>query len=51
MDAALEAEEQGLDEAEAMVLEATRVSDMRRRIRAAGFYLRASPAGRRRGFR
>lgn len=52
MDAALESAERALDEAEAMVLDAVRApDDMRRRIRAAGFYLRASSAGRRRGFR
>jgi hypothetical protein len=50
MDAALEAEERALDDAEAMVLEALRGGDMRRRIRAAGFFLRATAAGRRRGF-
>jgi uncharacterized protein YjgD (DUF1641 family) len=51
IDAALEATERALDEAEAMVLEAVRDPDMRRGIRAAGLYLRASAAGRRRGFR
>jgi hypothetical protein len=50
IDAAYEAEEQALDEAEAVVREAMRVGDTRRRIKAAGFYLRASLAGRRRGF-
>jgi hypothetical protein len=50
MDAALEAEEQALDEAEALLFEAMRGGDMRRRIKAAGFFLRATAAGRRRGF-
>jgi hypothetical protein len=51
IDAALEEAERALDEAEAMVLEAIRDPDMRRGIKAAGLYLRASAAGRRRGFR
>jgi hypothetical protein len=51
IDAAYEAEEQALDEAEAVVLEAMRGSgNMPRRIRAASFYLRATAAGGRRGF-
>jgi hypothetical protein len=50
MDAALEATERALDEAEAIVLEAMRTGDMGRRIRAAGFLLRARATGRRRGF-
>jgi Bacterial regulatory protein, Fis family len=50
MDAALEATERALDEAEAMVLEAVRAPDKRRAIKAASFYLRARAAGRRRGF-
>ena len=50
MDAALEAEERALDEAEAMVFAALRDGEMPRRIRAAGFVLRATAAGRRRGF-
>ena len=49
LDAALEAEEQLLDEAQALLLKAIRGGDMRRRIRAAGLFLRAT--GRRRGFR
>jgi hypothetical protein len=50
IDAALEAAERVLDEAEALLLEAMRAGDMRRRIRAAGLFLRATSAGRRRGF-
>ena len=50
IDAALEAEERVLDEAQALLREAMRAGDMRRRIRAAGFFLRATAAGRRRGF-
>jgi hypothetical protein len=50
MDAALEAEERVIDEAEAVLLEAMRGGDMRRRIRAAGLFLRATATGRRRGF-
>ena len=51
IDAALEAEEQVLDAAEALLREAMMGGDMRWRIRAAGLFLRATPAGRRRGFR
>jgi hypothetical protein len=51
MDAALEATEKALDEAEAMVREAIRAPDTRRAIKTAGLYLRNSAAGRRRGFR
>ena len=51
MDAALEAEERALDEAEALLLEAMSVGDMRQRIRAAGLFLRTTATGRRRGFR
>ena len=50
IDAALEAEEQVLDEAEALLFEAMGAGDMRWRIRAAGLFLRATAAGRRRGF-
>jgi hypothetical protein len=50
LDAALEAEALVLDEAEAVLLEAMRVGDLRRRIMAAGLFLRATTAGRRRGF-
>jgi hypothetical protein len=50
IDAALEAEEQVLEEAEALLFEALRGKDMRRRIRAAGLFLRTTAAGRRRGF-
>jgi hypothetical protein len=50
MDAALEAEERVVEEAEAVLLKAMRVGDMRRRIRAAGLFLRATVQGRRRGF-
>jgi hypothetical protein len=51
LDAALEAEERVIDEAEALLLEAMEDGDARRRIRAAGFFLRATAGGRRRGFR
>ena len=51
LDAALEAEERVVDEAEALLLEAIRGGDMRLRIRAAGLFLRATATGRRRGFR
>ena len=51
LDAALEAEEQALEEAQALLFKAIRGGDMRRRIRAAGLFLRATAAGRRRGFR
>jgi hypothetical protein len=51
IDAALEAEEQALDQAEALLREAMEAEDMRWRIRAAGLFLRATAAGRRRGFR
>jgi hypothetical protein len=51
IDAALEAEEQALDQAEALLREAMRGGDMRWRIRAAGLFLRATATGRRRGFR
>jgi hypothetical protein len=50
LDAALEAEERALGEAEAVVVAAIRAGDMSRRIRAAGLFLRATAAGRRRGF-
>jgi hypothetical protein len=50
IDAALEAEERVLDEAQAVLFEAMRAGDMRRRIRAAGLFLRATATGRRRGF-
>jgi hypothetical protein len=48
LDAALEAEECALDEAWEVVLAAMRTGDMRRRIKAAGFVLRNTEAGRRR---
>ena len=48
--AALEVEEQALDEAEAVIRRALRESDVTRRIAAAGHILRTSPAARRRGF-
>jgi hypothetical protein len=51
IDAALEAEEQVLDEAEALLFEAMRGGEMRRRIGAAGLFLRATATGWRRGFR
>jgi hypothetical protein len=50
IDAALEVEEAMVDEAQALLFAAMRGGDMRRRIRAAGFFLRATAAGRRRGF-
>ena len=50
IDAALEVEEEMVDEAQALLFKAMRVGDMRRRIRAAGLFLRATAAGRRRGF-
>jgi hypothetical protein len=48
--AALEAEEQALDEAEAVIRRALKDSDASRRIAAAGHILRTSPAAKRRGF-
>jgi hypothetical protein len=51
LDAALEAEARVVEEAEALLLKTIRGDDMRLRIRAAGLYLRATAAGRRRGFR
>jgi hypothetical protein len=48
LDAALEAEECALDDAVAVVFAAMRTGEMRRRIKAAGFLLRNSEAGRRR---
>ena len=50
VDAALSVEERALDEALAVLFEAMRTGDMRRRIRAAGLFLRSTAAGRRRGF-
>jgi hypothetical protein len=50
LDAALEAEERVIDEAEALLLKAVRVGDLSQRIRAAALFLRATAAGRRRGF-
>ena len=50
IDAALEAQERALDEAEALLFEAMEFGDMQRRIRAAGLFLRVTAAGRRRGF-
>ena len=50
LDAALETEEQAIDAAQALLFKAIRGADMRRRIRAAGLFLRATAAGRRRGF-
>jgi hypothetical protein len=51
LDAALESAERALDEAEAVLIKAMRQDDDAiERLRAARFYLRASPAGRRRGF-
>ena len=48
--AALEAEEQALDEAEAVIRRALKDNDAARRIAAAGHILRTSPAAKRRGF-
>ena len=45
IDAALEVEEEMVDEAQALLFKAMRVGDMRRRIRAAGLFLRATAAG------
>ena len=50
IDAAQEAEELVVEEAEALLFAAMRAGDMRRRIRAAGLFLRATAQGRRRGF-
>ena len=50
MDAAFEAVERSLDEAEAIVREAIDSDDARQRIAAAGYLLRNSEAGRRRGW-
>ncbi len=50
IDAALEAEERLLDEAQALLFAAIRGGEMSRRIRAAGLFLRATAQGRRRGF-
>jgi hypothetical protein len=50
MEAAFEAVERSLDEAEAIVSEAMRNGDARQRIAAAGYFLRVSLAGRRRGW-
>lgn len=48
--AAFEAEEQALDEAEAVIRRALKDNDASRRIAAAGHILRTSPAAKRRGF-
>jgi hypothetical protein len=48
LDAALEAEECVLDDAWEVVLATMRTGNMRRRIKAAGFVLRNTEAGRRR---
>jgi transposase-like protein len=50
IEAALEAEEQRLDEAEAELRRALKSPDMARRLKAAGDILRKSPAAKRRGF-
>ena len=50
LDAALEAEELVIDAAQAQVFAALRGGPMRRRVRAAGLFLRATAQGRRRGF-
>jgi hypothetical protein len=51
LEAALEAEEQTLDEAEAVVREALKSDDKTRRLQAATYILRRSEAARRRGWR
>jgi hypothetical protein len=51
IDAALEAEEQALDEAEAVMRATLKHPDMHWRLEAAGHILRTSPAARRRGWR
>jgi hypothetical protein len=50
MDAAFEAVERSLDEAEAIVRKALENGDARQRIAAAGYLLRNTEAGRRRGW-
>jgi hypothetical protein len=50
MDAAFEAVERSLDEAEAIVREAIESGDPRQRIAAAGYLLRNTEPGRRRGW-
>jgi hypothetical protein len=50
IEAALEAEEQALDEAEAVLRQALKSADWSRKLAAAGHILRTSPAARRRGF-
>ena len=50
LEAALEAEEQALDEAEEVLREALRCDNMGRRIAAAGHILRNSPAAKRRNW-
>jgi hypothetical protein len=50
LQASLEAEEQALDEAEAVIRRALKDPDASRRIAAAGHILRTSPAAKRRGF-
>jgi hypothetical protein len=50
MDAAFEAVERSLDEAEAIVLDAIETGDARQRIAAASYLLRNTEAGRRRGW-
>jgi hypothetical protein len=51
IEAAMEAEEQALDEAEAVLRAALKHLDAGRRLEAAGHILRTSPAARRRGWR
>jgi hypothetical protein len=48
MEAALEVEEQALDEAEAVVRRAMKSSDLGRRLEAAGYMLKTNPAAQRR---
>jgi hypothetical protein len=50
LDAALEAEAVAIEQAQAVLLKTMRGADTRLRIRAADLFLRATAAGRRRGF-
>jgi hypothetical protein len=48
LDAAIEAEEAAIDQAQGVLIKAMRVGAMPRRIKAASLFLRAAAAGRRR---
>jgi hypothetical protein len=50
IEAALEAEEQALDQAEEVIREALDSEDLSQRLAAAGHILRTSPAAKRRGW-